>query len=196
MHEMLNVAVIDENEFVSLATAERCRACLSERSDAKSPTYRRYSVRADEFMGENVYPTWRTNKDRTEYIGSFETPPTDAFPIKYGELALLPNLFDAIQFGASKDYLASHNVIAFYCTSCGVRVVKDGNHRLLQCAVQNIAPEITVYEVVSNDWRKCQVDMKNFCKCISKETLIYRQSLTQEPSPSERDDAAADTDGV
>lgn len=167
MHEMLNVVVIQENEFDSRAKSERCRACLSERSDATSPIYHRYSVRADEFMGENTYPIWRTDKDRTKYIGSFETPPTEAFPITFRELALLQNLFESIKFETGKDYFVSHNVIAFYCASCGVRVVKDGNHRLLQCAVQKIAPEITVYEVVSNDWRNCQVDMKNFCKCIS-----------------------------
>ena len=164
---MGNLVSIEESEFTALANREQCRACLSERSDAVSPDYRKYSVRANEFMNENVYPTWRTNKDKTKYIGAYETPPTEAFPITYSELASLPGLFAEIQFNMAKNYLGTYSVIAFYCTSCGVRVVKDGNHRLLQCAVYNIATEITVYEVTSNDWRKCKVDMKNFCKCIS-----------------------------
>lgn len=182
MHEMSNLVSIEESVFVSLATREQCSACLSERSDAVSPDYRKYSVRANEFMNENVYPTWRTNKDKTEYIGTYETPPTEAYPITYSELASRPGLFSAIQFDASKNYLASHNVIAFYCTSCGVRVVKDGNHRLLQCAVQNIDPEITVYEVASNNWRKCRVDMKNFCKCISNNRFHGRLESYEELS--------------
>ena len=173
------MVTIEESEFISLANSEQCRACLSERTNAVTPVYLRYSVRADQFMAERVYPTWRTNKDRTEYIGSFETPPTEAFPITYGELALLPGLFTAIQFDTGKDYLATRNVIAFHCTTCGVRVVKDGNHRLLQCAVQKVAAEITVYEVVSNDWRKCKVDMKNFCKCISNNRFQPTSALTR-----------------
>lgn len=178
MHEMSNLVRIEESEFISLANREKCMANLSERSHAVSPDYRKYTVRANEFMNENVFPTWRTNKDKTEYIGAYETPPTEAYPITYSKLASHPALFSAIQFDASKNYLASHNVIAFYCTSCGVHVVKDGNHRLLQCAVQDIAPEITVYEVASSDWQKSRVDMKNFCRCISNKRFHGAASLT------------------
>ncbi|MBI5142713.1 MAG: hypothetical protein HZA20_11085 [Nitrospirae bacterium] len=167
MQGMSSLVNIGESEFIALAEKEQCRACLSERSNAVSPHYRKYTIHADKFMIENVYPTWRTNKDKTKYIGAYETPPTEAFPITYQELASCPDLFSEIQFDAKKDYLGTTNIIVFYCMSCGVRVVKDGNHRLLQCAVQCSAPEITVFEVASNDWQRCEVDMKNFCKCIS-----------------------------
>jgi len=171
MQGMRSLANIDESEFIALAKKEQCRACLSERSDAVSPHYRKYMIHANEFMKENVYPTWRTSKDKTKYIGTYETPPTEAFPITYQELTSCPDLFSEIQFDAGKDYLGTLNIIAFYCMSCGVRVIKDGNHRLLQCAVLRSAPEITVFEVASNDWRRCKVDMKNFCKCISNNHL-------------------------
>ncbi len=171
MHWMQSVAPIEASEFIALAKREKCRACLSERADALTPTYLRYSARADQFIADNVFPTWRTNRERTEYIGAFEKPPTDAFPITYHDLALLPNLFAAISFETGQNYFATRNVISFHCATCGVRVVKDGNHRLLQCALQNADTEITVYEVTSADWRKCKVDMKNFCKCISNDAF-------------------------
>ncbi len=168
---MRNLIRIEESEFIANAEHERCSACLSERSDAVSPQYRKYTILSNEFMKENIYPTWRTNKDKTKYIGAYETPPTEAFPITYQELASRPSLFSEIQFNAERDYLDSLNIIVFYCIACGVRVVKDGNHRLLQCAVQGSVPELTVFEVASNDWRRCSVDMKNFCKCISNHQL-------------------------
>lgn len=168
---MRNKINIEENEFISLAMQEQCSACLGERSDAVSPDYLRYVVSAREFMNENTYPTWRTNKDKTRYIGAYERSPTEAFPITYQELALHPELFSEINFDSKKNYFNSNNIITFHCTSCGVRVVKDGNHRLLQCAVQNSYPEVTLYEAVSHDWRLCKVDMKNFCKCISNNQI-------------------------
>jgi hypothetical protein len=178
MHGMRSLIDIEESEFIAIAKQEQCSACLSERSDAVSPQYRKYTIHANEFMNEKVYPTWRTNKDKTQYIGAYETPPTEAYPITYQELASHPSLFSEIQFDAERDYFDSPNIITFYCMSCGVRVVKDGNHRLLQCTVNGTGPEITVFEVASNDWRRCRVDMKNFCKCISEKhgthTIINR----------------------
>ncbi len=171
MQEMKNKENIDESEFMSLATKEQCQACLSERSNAMAPNYIKYIIPANEFISENTYPTWRTNKDQTRYIGSFETPPTEAFPITYHELALKTELFSEINFDPFKNYFKSKNIIAFNCMSCGVRVVKDGNHRLLQCAIQGCSHELTIYEVVSQDWTRCKVDMKNFCKCISNNQL-------------------------
>ena len=162
---------IDENEFMSLAAEEQCRACLAESIDAVAPTYIKYSIPANDFIDGNTFPTWRTNKAQTKYIGAYEMPPTEAFPISFSQLALQPHLFSAINFDPTKDYLKSKNIIAFYCASCGIHVVKDGNHRLLQCALQGLSSSLTIYEVVSNDWSRCKVDMKNFCKCISNNQL-------------------------
>ncbi len=170
---MKNLENIDEKEFVSITIKEQCTANLSERCDAVAPSYIKYTSQTRELIEGNAYPTWRTNRERTRYIGSFETPPTEAFPISFHELSLLPALFSEIRFNPTNDYFRSKNVITFYCDSCSVRVVKDGNHRLLQCAVQDISNEVTVYEVVSKDWHNCKIDMKNFCKCISSNQLKH-----------------------
>ena len=162
---------IDENEFMSLATKEQCRACLTERNDAVEPMYVKYSISANDFIRKEIYPTWRTNIEQTEYIGTYETPPTEAFPISFSELAQRQNLFSKINFDPNKDYLQSNNIITFYCASCGIYVVKDGNHRLLQCAVQGISISLKIFEVESSNWSRCRVDMKNFCKCISNNQL-------------------------
>lgn len=159
---------INESEFIALTKKEHCTAGLYELLNAKKPQYRKYTLHAIEFMEGNVYPIWRTNKDKSKYIGEYETPPTEAFPITFQELASCPHLFPEIQFDEKKNYLWTLNFIVFYCISCGIRVVKDGNHRLLQCAVRGITPEITVFEVASRHWRRSKGDMKNFCKCISK----------------------------
>lgn len=171
IHNMNSKKSIDENEFMSIAEKERCRACLSERSDAVAPTYVKYAIPANEFITEEAFPTWRTNKEQTIYIGAYETPPTEAFPISFNDLAQQSNLFPEINFDPTIDYLKSKNIISFYCVSCGVHVVKDGNHRLLQCAVQGIKSDLDIFEVVSSDWSRCKVDMKNFCKCISNNQL-------------------------
>jgi len=158
---------INENEFISLAAEEQCSACLAERADAVEPTYVKYPIPANDFIAGNTFPTWRTNEGQTEYIGAYEMPPTEAFPISFRELALRPYLFSEINFDPKKDYLKSRNIIAFYCTSCVIILFKDGNHRLLQCTLQCLSISLIIFEVASNDWSRCKVDMKNFCKCIS-----------------------------
>ena len=95
----------------------------------------------------------------------------EAFPISYIELSMKPHLFDAIRFDIKKNYLRTTRIISFHCQSCDIHVVKDGNHRLLQCAFHKRNPQLEVYEVVSQDWSACKVDMKNFCECISNNTL-------------------------
>lgn len=162
---------ISEREFLLLAKQEQCRACLNERNDAVSPDYLKYTILVNELLTDKTYPIWRTNRVKTLYVGEYETPPTDAFPITYLELAFHPELFKAIKFDSRKNYLKSLNIIVFHCTSCGIRVIKDGNHRLLQCVVYKSNLEITVYEVSSPDWQRSKVDMKNFCKCISSNLL-------------------------
>ncbi len=106
--------------------------------------------------------------DGSRYVGAYEIPRGEAFPISYIDLSKKPHLFGAIHFDAKKDYLTTRSIITFHCMSCGVRVVKDGNHRLLQCALHNMNPDLEVYEVMSDNWSRSRVDMKNFCECISK----------------------------
>ncbi|MCU7884933.1 MAG: hypothetical protein KZQ82_12145 [Candidatus Thiodiazotropha sp. (ex Lucinoma annulata)] len=166
------MVAISEYEFLSIASEEQCGACLSERIDSLSPIYIRYTAHAKEFIEDNTFPTWRTNKDQTKYIGRYQTPPSEAFPISFPELSLRTKLFSGVNFDPNKDYFKTRNIISFYCVSCGVHVIKDGNHRLLQCAVQDYNPEIIIYEVASKDWTNCEVDMKNFCKCISNNYAI------------------------
>jgi hypothetical protein len=166
-HRLEGKVKINESEFLTIAKQEHCRACLDERIIAVSPDYLMYTIQVQKLLTNKTYPAWRTNRDKTLFVGAYETPPTDAFPITYHELALHTGLFAAISFDPEINYLKSQNVIVFHCTSCGIRVVKDGNHRLLQCVVNKYDTEITVYEVSSPDWRRSKVDMKNFCKCIS-----------------------------
>ena len=163
--------VITEEQFIVKAQQENCRANLEERKHAVSPSYVKYSCNAQDFLKEKTYPTWRTNRSATKVIGAYETPKNDALPISYVELSRKPHLFSEVNFNREKDYLKTTCIIAFHCETCGVYVVKDGNHRLLQCAVHSLNPDLDVYLVVSRDWSLCKVDMKNFCECISNNAL-------------------------
>ena len=162
---------ISEQEFIAVAQQERCCAFLDERRDAVSPIYVRYAISAQDMFERKTYPTWRTDREATQYIGAYEIPRGEAFSISYIELSMKPHLFDAIRFDIKKNYLATTRIISFHCQSCDIHVVKDGNHRLLQCAFYKLNPQLEVYEVVSQDWSACKVDMKNFCECISNNTL-------------------------
>ena len=159
--------VISEDEFIAVAQREQCRANLDERRDAISPSYVQYSILAQAILTGKTYPPWRTDKDGSWYVGAYEVPRGEAFPISYIELSKKPHLFDAVRFDATKNYLTTRGIITFHCMSCGVRVVKDGNHRLLQCVLHKLNPELEVYEVMSQNWSAGKVDMKNFCECIS-----------------------------
>lgn len=158
---------ITENEFVLKAQQEHCHANLNERTEAVSPSYVKYKCFAQELLGKKTYPTWRINRDGTEYIGAYEISRNKAFPISYNDLSKKPQLFSKINFKKDENYLKSVCVISFYCEGCGVYVIKDGNHRLLQCVLYGLDPELEVYQVVSRDWSSCKVDMKNFCECNS-----------------------------
>jgi len=159
--------IITEREFLKKAQQEDCQADLSERLHAVSPRYMKYVCSADDLLRRKTYPTWRTNKDATKYIGAYEVPRDQAFLISFIELARKPQLFSQIKFNERENYLKSSCIIVFRCEGCGVHVIKDGNHRLLQCAFHKISAEFTVYQVVSVDWKSCKVDMKNFCECSS-----------------------------
>jgi len=164
---------ITESDFILRAQQENCRANLSERFSAIAPSYVRYKCFAQELLSKKTFPTWRTNRDGTEYIGACEIPRSQAFPITYSDLSKKPHLFPKINFDDKENYLKSACAISFHCEGCGVHVIKDGNHRLLQCALYGLNPELEVYQVNSRDWSSCNVDMKNFCECISN-TTFYR----------------------
>lgn len=168
---------ISEHQFLSVAIEEHCAACLDERQFAVSPTYMHYRLRAQDMIRRKTFPTWRVSTDGTSFIGAFEVPKQQAHSISFDDLSKASHLFGAIDFDATRDYFRSNRIIAFHCSSCGVHVVKDGNHRLLQCAVHMLDPDLEVYEVISGDWLRCQVDMKNFCECISTHALQSRPIL-------------------
>ena len=170
---------ITESEFLLKVQQENCRANLSERSDAVAPNYLKYKCLAQDFLNKKAFPTWRTNADGSEYIGAFEMSRNLAFPITYRGLSRKPHLFPAIKFDEKQDYLKSVSVISFHCDRCGVYVVKDGNDRLLQCALYNLNPELEIYLVNSRDWSSCRVDMKNFCECISNYGFQGTSALTR-----------------
>jgi hypothetical protein len=165
------MTVITEQEFLSVATEEDCHANLDERFQATSPTYTTYLSLAQDFLKAGAFPPWRVSRDANEYVGAFEVSREEAFPISYSELSNKPNLFMALTFDPQIDYLKTNRIICFHCRTCGVRLVKDGNHRLLQCALRNVNPEIRIFELSSTDWSASQVDMKNFCNCIYNKPL-------------------------
>ena len=158
---------ISEQEFLAIASAENCRAILDERMQAISPIYRSYPSPAQEFLRRRTFPPWRTNHDASEYIDAYQMPRGEACSISYFELSEKPHLFASISFDPQRDYLCTATVIVFHCQSCGVWLVKDGNHRLLQCALRKLNPELQIYEVSSENWSGSRFDMKNFCECIS-----------------------------
>ena len=165
------MTAISEQDFLSVAAEENCRARLDERMQAASPTYAFYTSPAQEFLRAGAFPPWRTNRDASEYIGVYEIPREEAFPISYFSLAEKPSLFASLPFDPQVDYLRTNKIICFHCQSCGVRVVKDGNHRLLQCVIRRLNLELQIYEVSSTDWSASQIDMKNFCKSIYNNAL-------------------------
>jgi hypothetical protein len=162
---------ISEQEFLAIATAENCHAILDERMQAISPIYSVYSSSAQDFMKSRVFPPWRTTLEANQYVGNYRVSRKEAFPISYFNLSKQRQLFQSINFDPDKDYFRTNRVIAFHCRSCGVRLVKDGNHRLLQCALKRLDPELQIYEVSSENWSAAEIDMKNFCECISNNAL-------------------------
>jgi len=170
---MMGKFKIEEDEFISIAQIEDCRSCLSERTDAILPAYYKYQIQAKDLLNSDTYPIWRTSKCMKTYIGDYKISPTEAYLITYYRIALCQWLFDDIKFYLENNYFDTNNIIIFHCSSCNVRIVKDGNHRLLQYALYRNDVLLTVYEVSSADWTRSKVDMKNFCKCINNNLNIY-----------------------
>jgi len=163
------MTAISEQDFLAIAGNLYCRANLDERREAISPDYIMYSLSARSLLDQKTFPPWRTNYNASRYVGAVETPRSEAFRISYGELAQKPLLFDAIIFDPAQDYFGTNIIIVFHCQTCGVRLVKDGNHRLLQCALRGLDHELQIIEVRSHNWSASRSDMKNFCECISND---------------------------
>ena len=158
---------IEKNEFTKVVSDCNCRSQL-EHENSVSPEFWKYTIDSQEFLKKNgVYSIWRTNEDRTAFVSDFRA---SAFPITFNELAKNQDLFPKFDFQPTSNYFGNQDIIVYHCKSCGIRVVKDGNHRLLQCVLENINPNITAYEAASSNWLTSNVDMKNFCRCFSANT--------------------------
>jgi hypothetical protein len=160
-----DIKTISQDVFFQIGRNERCGASLLECEDAIRPLFCEYTCAALDFIKDKTYPTWRTNKEKTRYIGEFQVSRENAEPTSFIEFAKYEHLFNEILFDKNQDYFLTNNIIVFHCVRCGVHVVKDGNHRLLACAYHGKNPILNVYEVSSEDWSNAKVDMKNFCGC-------------------------------
>jgi hypothetical protein len=162
------MSIITEQEF-ALAERLHSRTWRGEYRLAVTPTFSRTPIPAQQLLSQRAFPTWRTNKDGTKYIGRFEEPRTTAFAITFPTLAQRQSIFKDIDFDPAFDSFAAgaatKPVIIYHCQGCGVHVVKEGNHRLLYCAYHGVDALLDVYQVSSGDWSKATVDMKNFCSC-------------------------------
>ena len=167
----ITVSPSSGEEFESVAAAEGCRSIICERMQAEAPTYVRFQIPAQSLLALLTYPPWRTTLDGHKCILAYEVDRTAAAVATFPEWVKMPHLFTSIGFVPGHDYWQTSSVLSFFCESCGVRLIKDGNHRLLQCAFSRASPCITVYEVRSHSWHRSSVDMKNFCACISNISL-------------------------
>ncbi|MBI5136519.1 MAG: hypothetical protein HZA24_04175 [Nitrospirae bacterium] len=133
---------------------------------AVEPVYSQYEIDARELLAGGVFPVWRVDGARRAVVGDPNAP--RAFAISFQELAALPELIaqPPIGFDQSVDYYKKNNRIAIaHCDACGVRIVKDGNRRLLQSACRQTNERLFVYEATSGDWSPCRADMRHFCRC-------------------------------
>lgn len=162
---------IPEEKFRNIVQKESCSSSIIEEySNAISPIFVKYTISAQDFLAKKVYPLWRTNHDGTKCIIECELGKVEAFPISFADFALKPHFFQTAKFDDKRDYFETNRIISFHCNSCGVSIIKDGNHRLLQYAIESknkntLNRKLFIYEVISSDWSKCQPDMKNFCEC-------------------------------
>jgi hypothetical protein len=162
----LSMTTISETDFVSVAKYEFCRANLDERRQAKIPIYFKLSISVGELFRQKIFPTWRTDLQAKGLINSYETDKDVAHPITYLDLASKTHLFEEIKFDKNRDYFTTNQIVVFLCQRCSVYVVKDGNHRLLQCAFhKQLNRFLEIFGVASHDWSDAKIDMKNFCQC-------------------------------
>lgn len=129
------------------------------------PKFTRYRIMVSAFLSSNVFPTYRLDKSGARLTGVFQDK--EASPISFLTLANRPDLTETL---LEEGFISTNDtVLAYHCETCGVRVVKDGIHRLCKWAAEGTDREITVYEVSSRDWARAPVDMPNYCRC-RKET--------------------------
>lgn len=164
-----SIIEISESDFIQIARIERCRAYLDEYRHAIKPLFHKYICGALDFINDRTYPTWRINKEKTKCIGAYEIPREKADPASFIEFSKYQHLFHELSFDPCKNYFLTNNIVVFHCVRCAIHVVKDGSHRLLECAYHGKNPSLNVYEVYSEDWSNAKVDMKNFCDCIANQ---------------------------
>lgn len=160
------LARLSETDFLAAATAEHCTSVLDECGQAESPTYVRYELEAQALIAR-AFPLWRVTLDGAHVELRFQIPKDAARPATLRNWAAMPQHFAAIDFDASHNYLKTATAFVFLCVACDVRLVKDGNHRLLQCVLSGANPTFVIYEARGLSWKHSAVDMKNFCSCSS-----------------------------
>ena len=152
-------------ELYKKAELEKAQEGLAEIHQVRGVSFHQYICGAQAILNNNIFPSWRVNKDRTSIVLSSEPSRQEAFPITFRELAASPALWVPINFDPEVSYFKHQFVIVFYCQRCLVYVVKAGGHRLLECAYHKRDPDVLVYQVSSADWKRSTMDMKNFCQC-------------------------------
>jgi len=114
-----------------------------------------------------VFPAWRVDAARRVAVTDPNVPCARAGGISFAELAGLPELIarPPIGFEPAADYYGNNHIALARCDRCGVRLVKDGNHRLLQSTCRGTDETVFVYEVTSSEWLHCRGDMRHLCGC-------------------------------
>jgi hypothetical protein len=151
---------ITPHEFVEFEKTNS-RSAYNEWLYCLDPKFTKYRIVVNNFLTNNVFPTYRLAKSGTQLTSIFQD--REATPISFVALARRPELIESL---LSEGFISTNDtVLAYHCSTCGVRVVKDGIHRLCKWAVEGSDREITVYEVSSRDWARAPVDMQNYCAC-------------------------------
>lgn len=138
---------------------EFCSVSTSLPDFPTDPTFWRYRCSVDDVRTDRVYPVWFTDLNRKQ---SLNYNGDGATPILFGEISAIPWLLQQRlrepRPGDPKKLIMEH------CEHCGVRVVKDGCHRLLWHIHNSEDPEFEVIEVSGSDWSMAQFDMSTICE--------------------------------
>jgi hypothetical protein len=151
---------ITPHEFVEFET-RNSSATHNEWLYCIDPKFTKYRIMVSAFLSSNVFPTYRLDKSGTSLTSIFQDK--EASPITFVSLASRLDLIEAL---LREGFISTNDtVLAYHCERCGVRVVKDGIHRLCKWVAEGTDREITVYQVSSKDWGRAPVDMPNYCRC-------------------------------
>jgi len=151
---------ITPHEFVEFETTNSS-AAHNEWLYCIDPKFTKYRIMVSAFLSSNVFPTYRLDKFGTSLTSIFQDK--EASPITFVSLASRLDLIEAL---LREGFISTNDtVLAYHCERCGVRVVKDGIHRLCKWVAEGTDREITVYQVSSKNWERAPVDMPNYCRC-------------------------------